>query len=175
MASQADSQPGRNQARNKGDKDSGGAWSMGVLTVVLCLVLAGMMAVWHFANRKTLGPSFGAEVEFVASPESVTPGVASRFVVQVAQDNQEEQKPLAGRVMDVAITPAEKARILSVSGSSGSDYAIQGTRAKGRTDASGNLTVTVQVAEPGKYNLVATDSASLNEGTAEFRAVARGG
>jgi hypothetical protein len=175
MAGQSDSQPENGKARKKGDRDSGGAWSLGVLTVVLCLVLAGMMAFWHFSNRRTVGQAFGAEVEFVSAPDSVIPGVASRFVVQVAQDNEEAQQPLSGRVMDVTITPTGKAKILSVSGSSGQDYAIQGTRAKGRTDASGNLAVSVQVAEPGKYTLVATDSASLKEGTAEFRAVPRGG
>lgn len=175
MAGQANNQSDRGKPRNKGDKDSGGAWSIGVLTVVICLVVAAMVALWHFSNRKTLGPTFGAEVEFISSPESVTPGVASRFVVQVAQDNKENQKPLPGRVMDVTITPAEKAQILSVSGTSGRDYAIQGMRAKGRTDASGNLAVMVRVSEPGEYTLVAVDSASLKEGTAEFRAVSRGG
>lgn len=169
-----DRQPGSGTARNKGDRDGGGAWSLGVLTGALCLVLLGMMAVWHFSNRKSLGSTFGAEVEFTTAPESVSPGVASRFVVRVAADNAEDRKPLAGRVMDVTVTPAGKAEILSVSGASGRNYASQGMRAKGRTDASGNLAVTLRVAGPGKYTLVATDSASLKEGTAEFHAAAPG-
>lgn len=136
------------------------------------MVVAGM-AVWHFTNREEIGPTFGADVEALTTQEQVQVGVASRFTFQVQQDNKDT--PLQGRVMDIAVTPADKAKIISVSGQSGRNYAKDASRAKGRTDAEGKLDVMVSAEEPGKYTLVALDSASNKEGTVNFQVVAPGG
>lgn len=155
--------------RGKSDEKDGSAYFAPVM-VGLCVLLAGWMAYWHFHNRKWIGPTFGADIEFVQAPETVPAGAASRFTVHVAQDNNE--RPLAGRPMDIKVTPADKAEIISVSGAAGVDSAkvtrISGS-ARGETDASGNLDIMVRAMAPGKYTLVALDSASNQEGTVNFQ------
>lgn len=148
-------------------------WPMGITVIVLCLGLAGLMAAWHFRNRAALGTTFNADVEFLTSPDTVRAGAASRFVVRVEKDNADT--PLKGRVMDVTVTPPGKAQIVSISGGSGQEYAAASSRAKGRTDSSGSLDIMISASEPGKYTLVALDSASNKEGTVNFLVVAPGG
>jgi hypothetical protein len=157
----------------KSEKKSDALGSFGYVVIALCLALAGSMAYWHFHNRKWLGPTFNADVEFTVAPETARPGAASLFVVHVEQDNK--NTPLPGRVMDITVTPRNKAQIISVSGASGARYAVQSQRAKARTDSSGNVQITLRASEPGKYTLVALDSASNKEGTVNFQVTPRGG
>lgn len=159
---------GGKEGSKKEGKD-GSAYFAPVM-LVICAVLVGWMAYWHFSNRKWIGRTFGADIEFVRAPESVAAGMASRFTVHVAQDNNE--RPLAGRPMDVKVTPAGKAEIISVSGATGVDSAnVNGLSgaARGETDSSGNLDIVVRALAPGKYTLVALDSASNQEGTVNFQ------
>ena len=159
--------------RDKPEGKDGSAYFAPVM-LVICAVLVGWMAIWHFSNRKWIGPTFGADIEFVQAPKTVAAGMASRFTVHVAQDNNE--RPLPGRPMDIKVTPGDKAEIISVSGASGTDSAkvtgISGS-ARGETDSSGNLDIMVRAKEPGKYTLVALDSTSNQEGTVNFQ-VSRG-
>lgn len=161
-----DKQP--EEGKVTGDEKDGSAYFAPAL-VVLCVALVGWMAFWHFSNRKWIGPAFGADIEFVEAPETAVPGKPTRFTVRVEQDNTE--RPLAGRPMDIKITPSEKADIISVSGAEGVDSAriTSGTgAARGMTDAAGNVKITVLPKAPGKYTLIALDSASNQEGTVNF-------
>jgi hypothetical protein len=151
----------------KGKSTSGfGAIVIGTL----CLVLIGMVAYFNLKNRKSMAHILKAEVDFITAPQTVDPGGASQFVIQVAQD--EGEKPLAGRVLDVTVTPSGKAEILAIGGDAGQMRAASGARAKGRTDGSGRMEITIRAAEPGRYTLVALDSASGKGETVNFRAVA---
>lgn len=146
-------------------------WTSGYLAILvgsLCLVVIGMVAFWNLKHRERLAPIQRAKVEFITAPGTVDPGVSSHFVIEV-QDKKDA--PMPGRVMDVTVSPVGKAEIVAISGDSAQTRAVHGTRAKGRTDASGRLDVIVRAAEPGKYTLVALDSASNREGTKNFRAV----
>jgi hypothetical protein len=153
-----------------------GKWTSGfgaILIGTFCLVLIGMVAYFNLKNRKSMAHILRADVDFIAAPQTVDPGGSSRFVIQVAQDmGGKGEKPLAGRVLDVTVTPSGKAEILAVSGDEGQLQAASGARAKGRTDDSGRMEVTVRAAEPGRYTLLALDSASGKGGTVNFRAVA---
>jgi hypothetical protein len=143
--------------------------SFGFAVIALCLALAVAMGFWHFHNRRWLGPTFNVDVDFVAAPKAAVPGQAARFVAHVEEDNK--NTPLAGRVVAIAVSPPDKAQILSVSGASGTNYAKDASLAKGRTDSAGNISVMVKPADAGKFTLVATDSASEKEGTVNFFAV----
>jgi hypothetical protein len=148
-------------------REPGGNWSLAAITLALCVVAACMVALWHFANRNWLGPTFNADINFLLAPDRAPPRTASRFVVRVEQDKN--RRPLPGRVVDVVVTPKDMAQIVSVSGASGTNYAKQDSRAKGRTDSAGNLDIVVSAKSPGKYTIVATDSTSLKSAVAEFR------
>lgn len=151
-------------------KDPGGrdeSRSFGPVVIALIVALVALMAGWHFYNRKWLGRTFGADVEFTQAPKTAQPGQASQFIVHVEQDNID--RPLPGRVMNIQISPREKAQILSVSGSSGTTYPVQGTGARGRTDSLGNVKIVVRAVDTGQYTLVALDSASEKEGTVDFQ------
>jgi hypothetical protein len=150
----------------------GGTASFGTVTIVLAIVLVAMMAIWHFANRRWIGPTFGVDVAYVVAPDTAAPGKASRFVVRVAQDNVDT--PLAGRIMSVAVSPMSDAQIISISGGGGGNYAAQENIVKGRTDSTGHLDIVVRAEKPGQYTLVATDSASLKEATVDFHVSAPG-
>lgn len=160
------------KADKKLESGPGGSGSFGTATVILAVALVAMMAIWHFANRRWIGPAFGVDVAYVVAPDSAEPGKASRFVVRVEQDNAD--RPLAGRIMSVAVSPMEDAQILSISGGEGRDYAAQSNIVKGRTDSSGHLDIVVRAGKPGQYTLVATDSASLKEATVDFHVSAPG-
>jgi len=154
---------------SKSDFRSDGFGTFGYVVIGLCLALDAAMAFWHFHNRKWLGPAFNVDVEFVQAPDTALAGQAVRFTVHIEQDNKDT--PLPGRIVNFAVSPPEKARILSASGASGTNYPKDAFQAQGKTDASGNVIVTVTPAEPGKYTLVALDSASEKEGTVKFYAV----
>lgn len=150
-----------------------GHWTSGfgaILIGTFCLVLIGMVAYFNLKNRKSMAHILKADVDFISAPQTVDPGGTSRFVIQVAQDKGE--KPLAGRVLDVTVTPSGKAEILAIGGDAGRMQAASGARAKGRTDESGRMEISVRAAEPGRYTLVALDSASGKGETVNFRAVA---
>lgn len=155
-----------------GAKQQGG-WSSGFGVILfigtLCLVLIGMVAFFNIKNRMSMAHILTADVDFISAPQTVDPGGASQFVVQVVQDKGD--KPLADRVMDVTVTPPGKAEILAVGGNAGQLDAASGARAKGRTDSSGRMEISILATEPGRYTLVALDSASGKGGTVNFRAV----
>ena len=90
-------------------------------------------------------------------------------MVHVEQDNK--NTPLPGRPINDQITPNDKAPFISVSGGTGENFANQASYASGRTDSSGNRDIVVRASEPGKYTLIALESASLKEGTVNFRVV----
>ena len=149
-----------------------GKWASGmgaIMVGALCLALIGMVAYFNLKNRKSMAHILKADVDFIAAPQTVDRGGTSQFVVQVAQDKGE--KPLADRVLDVTVTPTGKAEILAVSGNAGRMQEVSGARAKGRTDGSGRMEITVRASEPGRYTLMALDSASGKGGSVNFRAV----
>lgn len=154
------------KSERKLESGPGGTGSFGTVTILLAIVLVAMMAIWHFANRRWIGPTFGVDLAYVVAPDSAAPGKASRFVVRVEQDNVD--KPLAGRIMSVAVSPMPDAQIISISDGEGRNYAAQASIVKGRTDSSGHLDIVVRASKPGQYTLVATDSASLKEATVDF-------
>lgn len=148
-----------------------GRWTIGFGAIIIgtiCLVIIGAVAFFNLKNRERMAHIHQAEVAFIAAPQTVDPGGASQFTVQVVQG--ERDKPLAGRVMKVTISPRGKAEILAVSGEAGQMQAASGARAKGLTDGSGRLDITVRASEPGRYTLLALDSASGKVGSANFRA-----
>lgn len=150
-----------------------GKWTSGfgaILFGSFCLVIIGMVAFFNLRNRERMGHILRAEVAFVTAPRTVDPGGASHFVVRVAQDKGEE--PLPNRVLDVTVTPAGKAEILSIGDGGDGRQAATGSRAKGRTDGSGRMDITIRATEPGRYTLVALDSASGKGETVNFRAIA---
>lgn len=154
---------------SKSDFRSDSFGTFGYVVIGLCLALAAGMAFWHYHNRKWLGPTFNVDVEFVQAPDTALAGQATRFVVRVEQDNK--NSPLSGRIVHFAVSPPDKARIISASGSSGTNYAKDASLAQGKTDNAGRVSVMVAPAAPGKYTLVALDSASEKEGTINFFAI----
>jgi hypothetical protein len=148
-----------------------GSWALGAVAVVLCMTLAIIGGVWQFKHRQEIAKSFKADIEFVSPPKTVAAGSASEFVIHVKRESKDT--PLPDRVMDITVTPAKSAQIISASGASGTIHPNEASRATGRTDKEGNVSVMVHVTEPGKYTLVALDSTSNLEGTVNFQA--RGG
>lgn len=74
----------------------------------------------------------------------------------------------------VVVSHPDKAQIISVSGASGANYPKDASQAMGKTDSAGNISMMIQAADPGKFTLVATDTASEKEGTVNFFAVPKG-
>lgn len=141
--------------------------TFGTVVLVLCLLLALGTAVWQYRNRARLARTFDASVEFILAPDTARAGQAARFVVHVGRSGKPAALP--ERIVNFAVSPPDRARILSVSGSSGRAYAKTASQAQGKTDAAGNVALTVEAAAPGEYTLVALDSASEREGTVNFR------
>jgi len=163
----------RNESKtSKSEFRADGLGSFGFIVIALCLALALAMGFWHFHNRRWLGPTFNVDVGFVAVPKATVSGQAARFVAHVEEDNK--NTPLAGRVVAIAVSPPDKAQIISVSGASGTNYPKDASQAMGKTDSAGNVSMMIKAADSGKFTLVVTDTASEKEGTVNFFAVPKG-